>query len=49
MYHRRRAWTSHVLLRAAEARPDNICMKKPAREVSDEARDINKIRIWQCC
>ena len=47
--HQRRAWTSHVVLRASKARPDSKCEKEPARGVSEEARDINKIRIWQCC
>jgi len=40
--HQSRAWT-HAVLRASEARCENKWKKKPARGVSEQARDINKI------
>jgi len=46
-FHRSRAWT-HAVLRASEARCDNNCEKKPARGVSEQARDTNKIYMY-CC
>jgi len=41
-----RAWTNAVL-RASEARCKNKWKKKPARGVSEQARDINKIDTRQ--
>jgi len=44
--HKSRAWT-HAVLRASEARCKNKWKKKPARGVSEEARDIKKIDTRQ--